>query len=602
MDLKTSNIRNFCIIAHIDHGKSTLADRMLELTKTINLTSQNSQVLDDMDLEKERGITIKSHPIQMDFKYKNKDYILNLIDTPGHVDFTYEVSRSMAACEGALLLIDSTQGVEAQTVSNTYLALDSGLEIIPVLNKIDMKNSNVSETKIQVSELLGIDKDKILSISAKSGEGVENLFTSVIDDIPAPKVYDSNKLKALIFDSYFDQYRGVVVYVKVVSGKISKKTIVKFFKYDGLCEILEVGILKIQKMPTDSLNEGDVGYIVLNIKDVSKIKVGDTLTDKKSPVSEPLEGYKPIKPMVFSGLYPIDSKDFEDLRLSLDKLKLNDSSLTYEANTSVALGFGFRCGFLGPLHMEIIQERLEREFNLDLISTCPNVIYRVEMKDGGNIKVSNPSDLPESIDINSIYEPFIRSEIITPKEFIGSVMTLCTNHRGIYVSTNYLSTEKVQMVFEMPLAEIIFDFFEKLKSSTKGYASLDYEMIDHRVSKLVKLDIKVAGDVVDALSIIVHNTNSYAQGSKLCKRLKEEIHRQQFEIPIQAVIGNKVIARETVKALRKNVTAKCYGGDITRKRKLLEKQKKGKKRMKQIGNVELPQAAFLAILKSDNEK
>jgi len=601
MDLKKRNIRNFCIIAHIDHGKSTLADRMLELTKTINPTSQNSQVLDDMDLEKERGITIKSHPIQMNLKYKSNDYILNLIDTPGHVDFTYEVSRSMAACEGALLLIDSTQGVEAQTVSNTYLAIDAGLEIIPVLNKIDMKNSNISEAKLQVSELLGVDKNKILSISAKSGEGVEELFTSIIDDIPAPELHKTNKLKALIFDSYFDQYRGVVVYVKVVSGEISKKTIIKFFKYDGLCEVLEVGILKINKIPIESLKEGDVGYIILNIKDVSKIKVGDTLTDKNQPVSIPLEGYKPIKPMVFSGLYPIDSKDFEDLRLSLDKLKLNDSSLSYEANTSVALGFGFRCGFLGPLHMEIIQERLEREFDLDLISTCPNVIYRVEMKDKTILKVSNPSDLPESVDIDYIYEPFIKAEIITPKEFIGSVMALCTNHRGVYISTNYLSTEKAQMVFEIPLAEIIFDFFEKLKSSTKGYASLDYEMIDHRVSKLVKLDIKVAGDIVDALSIIVHNKNSYAQGSKLCKRLKKEIHRQQFEIPIQAVIGNKVIARETVKALRKNVTAKCYGGDITRKRKLLEKQKKGKKRMKQIGNVELPQAAFLAILKSDNE-
>ena len=601
MDLKTSNIRNFCIIAHIDHGKSTLADRMLELTKTINSGSENSQILDDMDLERERGITIKSHPIQMNFKYKDDDYILNLIDTPGHVDFTYEVSRSMAACEGALLLIDSTQGVEAQTVSNTYLALDAGLEIIPVLNKIDMKNSNILETESQVSELLGVSKDKILSISAKSGEGVKNLFTSIINDVPPPKLYKSEKLKALIFDSYFDQYRGVVVYVKVVSGKISKKTIVKFFKYDGFCETLEVGILKINKMPVDSLKEGDVGYIILNIKDVSKIKVGDTLTDKNNPVSEPLEGYKPIKPMVFSGLYPIDSKDFEDLRLSLDKLKLNDSSLSYEANTSVALGFGFRCGFLGPLHMEIIQERLEREFDLDLISTCPNVIYRVEMKDKTVIKVSNPSDLPDSVDIDSIYEPFIKAEIITPKEFIGSVMALCTNHRGIYISTNYLSTEKAQMVFELPLAEIIFDFFEKLKSSTKGYASLDYEMIDHRPSKLVKLDKKVAGDIVDALSIIVHNKNSYTQGSKLCKRLKEEIHRQQFEIPIQAVIGNKVIARETVRALRKNVTAKCYGGDITRKRKLLEKQKKGKKRMKQIGNVELPQAAFLAILKSDND-
>ncbi|MBI45820.1 MAG: elongation factor 4 [Candidatus Marinimicrobia bacterium] len=601
MSDRTLKIRNFCIIAHIDHGKSTLADRMLELTDTVNIASKDSQVLDDMDLEKERGITIKSHPIQMNFNNNGKQYILNLIDTPGHVDFTYEVSRSMAACEGALLLIDSTQGVEAQTVSNTYLALDSNLEIIPVLNKIDMKNSNIEDTKEQVCELLGVEKNKILSISAKSGEGVEDVFSSIIEEIPAPESSRDDKLKALIFDSYFDQYRGVVVYVRIVSGSISKKTIVKFFKYQGFCEVVEVGILKIKKEATDSLSTGDVGYIVLNIKDVSKVKVGDTITDKNDPVEYPLDGYKPIKPMVFSGLYPIDSKDFEDLRLSLDKLKLNDSSLSYEANTSTALGFGFRCGFLGPLHMEIIQERLEREFDLDLISTCPNVIYKVELKDGEVIKVSNPSDLPDSVDINSIYEPFIKAEIISPKDFIGSVMSLCTTHRGTYISTHYLSSDKVQMVFEMPLAEIIFDFFEKLKSSTKGYASLDYEMIDDRVSKLVKLDIKVAGDIVDALSIIVHNKNSYNQGSKLCKRLKEEIHRQQFEIPIQAVIGNKVIARETVKALRKNVTAKCYGGDISRKRKLLEKQKKGKKRMKQIGNVELPQSAFLAILKSDNE-
>ena len=601
MTIRTKFIRNFCIIAHIDHGKSTLADRMLELTGSVNLNSKDSQVLDDMDLEKERGITIKSHPIQMEYIFNKQKYILNLIDTPGHVDFTYEVSRSMAACEGALLLIDSTQGVEAQTVSNTYLAIDSSLEIIPILNKIDMKNSNIEETQTQVSELLGVDKKDIMSISAKSGEGVESIFDKIISKISPPKSYESNKLQALIFDSYFDQYRGVVVYVKVVKGSIKKNTYVKFFKYHGICEVLEVGILKLDKESSESLKEGDVGYIILNIKDVSKIKVGDTITGKENPIDSPLAGYKPIKPMVFSGLYPIDSKHFEDLRLSLDKLKLNDSSLSYEPNTSLALGFGFRCGFLGPLHMEIIQERLEREFDLDLISTCPNVIYNVEMKDGSEVKVSNPSDLPNVSEIDSIYEPYIKSEIITPKEFIGSVMNLCNSHRGQYISTNYLSTDKVQMVFEIPLAEIIYDFFEKLKSLTKGYASLDYEIIDHRTSKLIKLDIKVAGDIVDALSIIIHNEDAYNQGSKLCKRLKEEIHRQQFEIPIQAVIGNKVIARETVKALRKNVTAKCYGGDISRKRKLLEKQKKGKKRMKQIGSVELPQSAFLAILKSNNE-
>jgi len=601
MPLDPRYIRNFCIIAHIDHGKSTLADRMLEITGTIDPKKSDSQVLDDMDLEKERGITIKSHPIQMKIKYLNNEYIFNLIDTPGHVDFTYEVSRSMAACEGALLLIDSTQGVEAQTVSNTYLAIDSNLEIIPILNKIDMGNSNVSETKAQVCELLGVNKEDILSISAKSGEGVEKLFSEIINRIPPPKESADDRLKALIFDSYFDQYRGVVVYVKIVSGSIKKGMSIKFFKYDDICEVIDVGILKLKKDSIDSLNEGDVGYVILNIKDVSKIKVGDTITTKTNPVLHPLEGYKPIKPMVFSGLYPIDSNDFEELRLSLDKLKLNDSSLSYEPNTSLALGFGFRCGFLGPLHMEIIQERLEREFDLDLISTSPNVIYNVTLKDGESIRVSNPSDMPPSNDIETLFEPYIKAEIITPKDFIGSIMNLCTSHRGTYLSTNYLSTEKVQMIFEMPLAEIIFDFFETLKSLSRGYASLDYELIEDRPAKLIKLDIKVSGDVVDALSIIVHVDHAYAQGSKLCKRLKKEIHRQQFEIPIQAVIGNKVIARETVKALRKNVTAKCYGGDISRKRKLLEKQKKGKKRMKQIGNVEIPQSAFLAILKSDND-
>ena len=596
------HIRNFAIIAHIDHGKSTIADRIIQRCGGLSDREMKDQVLDSMDIERERGITIKSHPIQMEYNYNDTKYIFNLIDTPGHVDFTYEVSRSMAACEGALLLIDSTQGIEAQTVSNVYLAMDANLEIIPILNKIDMKNANIEETQVQVSELLGITDKEIFSISAKSGKGVSDLFDIIIDKIPHPDGNnDTDILKALIFDSYFDQYRGVVVYVKVVSGKITKDMNVSFFKFSGNCEILEVGILKLNKVASDELNQGDVGYVILSIKDVSKIKVGDTITDSNNPADKPLEGYKPIKPMVFSGLYPVDSKDFDDLRVSLDKLKLNDSSLSYEPNTSVALGFGFRCGFLGPLHMEIIQERLEREFDLNLISTCPNVVYVVELKDEKKIKISNPSDMPDSVEINAIYEPYIKIEIVLPKEYIGPIMNLCTSHRAEYVSTSYLSTKKVQMNFEMPLAEIIFDFFEKLKALTKGYASLDYEVIDERVSKLIKLDIKVAGEIVDALSIIIHNDNSYKKGSQLCKRLKEEIHRQQFEIPIQAVIGNKVIARETIKALRKNVTAKCYGGDISRKRKLLEKQKKGKKRMKQIGNVELPQKAFLAILKSDND-
>ena len=596
MDRDIKKIRNFCIIAHIDHGKSTLADRMLEIAGTIDTKGLDAQVLDDMDLEKERGITIKSHPIQMEVVNSNENYIFNLIDTPGHVDFTYEVSRSMAACEGALLLIDATQGVEAQTVSNTYLAIDSNLEIIPILNKIDMPNSNIDETKYQVKELLGVDENEILAISAKSGEGVKNIFSKIIEKIPSPSKPSTNKLSGLIFDSYFDQYRGVVIYVKIISGEIKKGSMIKFFKYDNFCEVIDVGVLELKKKSTKFLKSGDVGYVILNIKDVSKIKVGDTITDKLNPISKPLSGYKPIKPMVFSGLYPVESKDFEELRVSLDKLKLNDSSLSYEPNTSLALGFGFRCGFLGPLHMEIIQERLEREFNLNLISTSPNVIYNIILKNGEKVRVSNPSDMPESQYIESIYEPYIKAEIITPKTYIGPLMNLCNSHRGIY-----LSTEKVQMIFELPLAEIIFEFFESLKSITKGYASLDYEIIEERIAKLLKLDIKVSGEIVDALSIIVHFEHAYSQGSKLCKRLKKEIHRQQFEIPIQAVIGNKVIARETVKALRKNVTAKCYGGDISRKRKLLEKQKKGKKRMKQIGNVEIPQSAFLAILKSDND-
>ena len=602
MSYNPKNIRNFCIIAHIDHGKSTLADRMLEITNTVESRDLENQVLDNMDLEKEKGITIKSHPIQMQYKPKaNKSYTFNLIDTPGHVDFNYEVSRSMAACEAALLVVDATQGIEAQTVSNTYLALDSNLEIIPVINKIDMQNSDVENVSLQINELLGTSVDDIIKISAKTGEGVDKIFNSVIDIVPAPVLSTTDEFKALIFDSYFDQYRGVVIYVRVFSGYVEKNMMAKFFKNNSICEVLEVGNLQLKRNPLDRLSDGDVGYMIVNIKDISSVKVGDTITSKEFTASSPLPGYKPIKPMVFSGLYPVDSIDFEDLRLSLDKLKLNDSSLSFEPNTSTALGFGFRCGFLGPLHMEIVQERLEREFGLDLITTCPTVVYNVKLKDSKFTKVSNPSDMPETIYIDKIFEPFIRAEIISPKEYIGPIMNLCTKHRGIYISTNYLSVEKVQLIFEIPLAEIIYEFFEQLKSLTRGYASLDYEVIDERTSKLVKLDIKVSGDIVDALSIIVHKANAYNQGSKLCKRLKAEIHRQQFEIPIQAVIGGKVIARETVKALRKNVTAKCYGGDISRKRKLLEKQKAGKKRMKQVGNVELPQEAFLAILKSDND-
>ena len=600
--INSKNIRNFCIIAHIDHGKSTLADRMIEMTNTIESSKLNSQVLDNMDLERERGITIKSHPIQMAYVSDDNEYIFNLIDTPGHVDFTYEVSRSMAACEGAILLVDSTQGVEAQTVSNIYLAIESNLEIIPIINKIDMKNSDIEATKTQINELLGTPKSEILSISAKTGMGVQEVFDTIISKVPYPNSTNSSSFKALIFDSYFDQYRGVVIYIRIFQGVVKKGMVAKFFKHDKQYEILEVGILKMNREKTNQLSAGDVGYMIINVKDVSSIKVGDTITTKEYEAKSPLPGYVPIKSMVFSGLYPIDSNDFENLRLSLSKLKLNDSSLSFEPNTSTALGFGFRCGFLGPLHMEIVQERLEREFKLNLISTCPNVSYNVLMKDGNKIKVDNPSDMPESFNIEKIFEPFIKIEIILPKEYIGPVMNLCTSHRGSYVSTTFLSPKKVQLVFEMPLAEIIYEFFEQLKSLTRGYASLDYELIADRPSKLIKLDIKVAGDTVDALSIIVHNKDSYKYGSRLCKRLKEEIHRQQFEIPIQSVIGSKVVSRETIKALRKNVTAKCYGGDITRKRKLLEKQKEGKKRMKQIGNIEIPQEAFLAILKADNEK
>ena len=597
--VKIENIRNFCIIAHIDHGKSTLADRLLDITNTLNSKKTTSQVLDNMDIEQERGITIKSHPIQMYYEYKGELYKFNLIDTPGHVDFTYEVSRSMAACEGALLLIDCTQGVEAQTVSNSYLAVESNLNIIPVINKVDMANANVGGTEKEVIDLLGCNQDEIIHISAKDGTGVNEVFQQIIDNVPCPIPSKDNHFKALIFDSYYDQYRGVVIYIRIFSGEVKKGDIAKFFNYHKNYEIIEVGILQIDRVPVDSLESGDVGYLILNIKEVSNIKVGDTVTLKNNPATEPLPGYKPIKPMVFSGLYPIESNDYEDLKVSLDRLKLNDSSLQYEANTSLALGFGFRCGFLGPLHMEIVQERLEREFNINLITTCPNVSYNILLKDGAKVMVNNPSDMPLQGEIEKIFEPYIRIEIISPKDYIGNILNLCTKHRGKYISTNYLSIDRVQLVFEMPLAEIIYDFFETLKSLTRGYASLDYEIIDQKIGSLIKLDIKVSNELVDALSIIVHKDEAYSKGKMLCSRLKQEINRHQFEVPIQAVIGQKVISRETIKALRKNVTAKCYGGDISRKRKLLEKQKAGKKRMKQIGNVELPQEAFLAILKSD---
>ena len=595
-------IRNFCIIAHIDHGKSTLADRLLELTHTLTDKQMQSQVLDDMDLERERGITIKSHPIQMEHTHTdNIQYKLNLIDTPGHVDFTYEVSRSLAACEGALLLVDASQGVEAQTVSNAYLAANADLVIIPIINKIDAPNANIKSSIKQTIDLLGCDEDEILAISAKEGIGIENVLSAIIKKIPPPEVPGEKGTRALIFDSKFDQFRGVVPYVRIFDGFLEKGMTTKYFAKSGGHEITEVGILKMNKIPVKRLSAGDVGYIVINIKIVSDISVGDTLTVKSDPADKPLPGYQPVKPMVFSGMYPIDSQDYEDLRTSLEKLQLNDAALTFEPNTSTALGFGFRCGFLGPLHMEIVQERLEREFNMNLITTCPNVNYQVQTKHGKFLQINNPSDMPELGDVDTITEPFIKAEIISPSEYIGSIMKLCMGKRGVYKSTNYLSTDKVQLIFDMPLGEIIYDFFEKLKSTSRGYASFDYEVTDNQKGDLVKLDVRITGEIVDALSIIVHKNNAYKQGSSLCKKLKEEIHRQQFEIPIQASIGGKIIARETVRAFRKNVTAKCYGGDITRKRKLLEKQKSGKKRMKQVGSVELPQEAFLAVLKIDSD-
>ena len=595
-------IRNFCIIAHIDHGKSTLADRLLEITHTLTAKQMQSQVLDDMDLERERGITIKSHPIQMEYIHTDKvQYKLNLIDTPGHVDFTYEVSRSLAACEGALLLIDASQGVEAQTVSNAYLAADADLIVIPIINKIDAPNANLESAITQTIDLLGCNEDEILEISAKEGTGVNNVLSAIIDRIPPPEIPGVKGTRALIFDSKYDQFRGVVPYVRIFDGFLEKGMTTQYFAKPGGHEITEVGILKMNKIPVKRLSAGDVGYIVTNIKNVSEVSVGDTLTVKSDPAAEPLPGYQPVKPMVFSGMYPIDSQDYEDLRVSLEKLQLNDAALSFEPNTSTALGFGFRCGFLGPLHMEIVQERLEREFDMNLITTCPNVNYQVYTKNGELLQVNNPSDMPEQGDIDTINEPFIKAEIISPAEFIGSIMKLCMSKRGIYRSTNYLSTNKVQLIFDMPLGEIIYDFFEKLKSTSKGYASFDYEITENQNGELVKLDVRIAGEIVDALSIIVHKDNAYRQGSSLCKKLKDQIHRQQFEIPIQAAIGGKIISRETVRAFRKNVTAKCYGGDITRKRKLLEKQKSGKKRMKQVGIVELPQEAFLAVLKIDND-
>ena len=600
--MSTSHLRNFCIIAHIDHGKSTLADRLLEETKTLSKKEMKSQVLDSMDLERERGITIKSHPIQMKYTdSKKNEFVFNLIDTPGHVDFTYEVSRSLAACEGTLLLVDAVQGVEAQTVSNAYLAIDNDLTIIPVINKVDLPSARVDIVKDQLVELIGCEKNDILSASAKTGEGIEEIFDAIINKIPPPDDRSDKPLRAMIFDSVHDNYKGAIPYIRVFDGVIKAGEKAKFFAHDHDYDITEVGHFILKQMPSDELRAGDVGYFLGSIRDVSHVLPGDTVTNKNDKNLEALPGFKDIKPMVFSGLYPSDSDDYDQLRMALEKLKLNDASLLFDPETSEALGFGFRCGFLGLLHMEIIQERLEREFNISLVTTTPNVRYRIENKKGENIEVDTPAKMPPTGEINSILEPFVSAEIITPKEYIGSIMTLCQKKRGIYKNTNYLTSDKAQIHYDLPLGEIIFDFYDKLKSTTKGYASLDYNLKDFIPGDLKKLDILINNEPVDALSIITHADDAYHRGVALCSKLKELIPRQMFDVPIQAALGNKVISRSTVKALKKNVTAKCYGGDITRKRKLWEKQKKGKKRMKSIGSVEIPQEALLAVLQIDSD-
>ncbi|MDR2087667.1 MAG: translation elongation factor 4 [Dysgonamonadaceae bacterium] len=593
------HIRNFCIIAHIDHGKSTLADRLLEYTQTVEGKAMQAQVLDDMELERERGITIKSHAIQMKYRYREKEYILNLIDTPGHVDFSYEVSRSIAACEGALLIVDAAQGIQAQTISNLYMALENDLEIIPVLNKVDLPSAMPEEVEDQIVELLGCNRNDIFRASGKTGEGVYALLDAIIERIPAPKGDPEAPLQALIFDSVFNPFRGIIAYFKIVNGSIRKGDWVKFVATAKEYEADEVGILKLEMSPRDEVTCGDVGYIISGIKASKEVKVGDTITHVKRPCDRAIEGFEEVKPMVFAGLYPIDSEDFENLRSSLEKLQLNDASLTFQPESSVALGFGFRCGFLGLLHMEIIQERLDREFNMDVITTVPNVSYKVYDKQGGCKEVHNPAGLPDPTLIDHIEEPFIRASVITGMSYIGAIMTLCLGKRGVLVKQDYISGDRVEIIYDLPLGEIVIDFYDKLKSISKGYASFDYHMHDYRPSKLVKLDILLNGEQVDALSTLTHVDNAAGFGRKMCEKLKELIPRQQFDVAVQAAIGAKIIARETIKAVRKDVTAKCYGGDITRKRKLLEKQKEGKKRMKQVGNVEVPQKAFLAVLKLD---
>ncbi|HEY6915107.1 MAG TPA: translation elongation factor 4 [Paludibacter sp.] len=594
-----NNIRNFCIIAHIDHGKSTLADRLLEYTNTVAGKEMQAQVLDNMDLERERGITIKSHAIQMNYKLNGEEYIFNLIDTPGHVDFSYEVSRSIAACEGALLIVDATQGIQAQTISNLYMAIEHDLEIIPIMNKMDMDNAMPEEVEDQIVELLGCKPEDIIRASGKTGMGVMDILEAIVTRVPAPKGDPEAPLQCLIFDSVFNSFRGIIAYFKIENGTINKGDLVKFVNTEKEYSAEEIGILKLDMSPTKTLSAGNVGYIISGIKTSKEVKVGDTITHVKRPCAKSIEGFQEVKPMVFAGVYPIETEDFEDLRSSIEKLQLNDASLTFEAESSVALGFGFRCGFLGMLHMEIIQERLDREFDMNVITTVPNVSYKVYTKKDELIEVHNPSGLPDIMAIDRIEEPYIRASIITRTDYIGQIMTLCLGKRGELVKQNYISGNRMELIYDLPLGEIVFDFYDRLKSISKGYASFDYHMNGFRPSKLIRLDILLNGEPVDALSCLIHQDNAVTLGKRMCEKLKELIPRQQFDIAVQAAIGAKIISRETIKAVRKDVTAKCYGGDISRKRKLLEKQKKGKKRMKQIGNVEVPQKAFLEVLKLD---
>jgi GTP-binding protein LepA len=593
------NIRNFCIIAHIDHGKSTLADRLLDATGSVTSREKQDQLLDSMDLERERGITIKSHAVQMEYTYEGQEYILNLIDTPGHVDFSYEVSRSIAACEGALLIVDAAQSIQAQTISNLYLALENDLEIIPVLNKVDLPSASPEEVTDDIVDLLGCDAEEVIPASAKTGLGIKDILAAIIERVPAPTGIVDEPLQALIFDSVYNPFRGVETYFRVLNGEIRKGQKIKFMATGKTYFADEVGVLKLKQQPKEVVKAGDVGYLITGIKEAKEVKVGDTITDAKTPTTNMIEGFEDVKPMVFAGIYPVDTEDYEELRASMEKLQLNDASLVFIPESSAALGFGFRCGFLGMLHLEIIQERLEREFDMTVITTVPNVSYfaYTNRNPDQKILVNNPSDLPEPSSLNRVEEPYIKATIITKSDFVGNVMSLCIDKRGVITNQTYLTTERVELSFDMPLAEIVFDFYDRLKTVSKGYASFDYSPIGMRTSQLVKVDVLLNGNIVDALSALLHKDNAYDIGKKMCEKLRQLIPRQQFDIPIQAAIGAKIISRETVKALRKDVTAKCYGGDISRKRKLLEKQKKGKKRMRQVGNVEIPQEAFMAVLK-----